>query len=325
LDPVAAADAAILCKPAAHAALDGPGGRSALSRLAQADGASAQPWGQRGDRVRRHVASLADRIALLAVAASALALVVPSPALAGHSDLLLAVLVGLTAVGIEPDALRDALGRHRRIAVLALGPYVALAAVGVVGHLALGGAAGDGVLALGLSSSEVATVGLVGLAGGDAALALGVLVSSLVLAAVLGPLLAPVLAGAPDGAATGPLLGRFALVVLVPLAAGLLLRAAGDRRRVRGDRRGIAGSRWVTGDRRGIAGSRWVTGDRREIRVDRGVLDRVGAGVVSLLVYAALSGVDGGPGLATAVLGASAFLVAGVVVGAVAGGRSAAP
>jgi predicted Na+-dependent transporter len=40
--------------------------------------------------------------------------------------------------------------------------------------------------------------------------------------------------------------------------------------------------------------------------------------VVSLLVYAALSGVDGGPGLATAVLGASAFLVAGVVVGAVA-------
>jgi bile acid:Na+ symporter, BASS family len=236
-------------------------------------------------RVSAGVASLADRIAVLAVAASALALLAPSLTLARHSDLLLAALVALTALGIEPAALSGALRRYRRVAGLAVGPFVGLAAVGVLGHLLLGGPAGDGVLALGLSSSEVATVGLVGLAGGDAALALGVLVSSLVLAAVLGPLLAPVLAGAHHGAAAGPLLGRFALVVLVPLVAGLAVRAAGERRR---------------------------------ITVDQGLLDGGGAIVVSLLVYAALSGVSGGAGLGSAVLGAAGFLIAGGLVGAVA-------
>lgn len=228
------------------------------------------------------VAALADRIAVLAVAASVLALVVPSLTLARHSDLLLAGLVALTALGIEPSALRDAMRRYRRVGVLAVGPYVGLAAVGVLGHAVLGGAAGDGVLALGLSSSEVATVGLVGLAGGDAALALGVLVCSLVLAAVLGPLLAPVLAASSHGAAAGPLLGRFALVVLVPLAAGLVIRAVGERRR---------------------------------IAFDQGVLDGAGALVVSLLVYGALSGVSGGAGVGSAVLGAAGFLVAGCLVG----------
>jgi BASS family bile acid:Na+ symporter len=232
--------------------------------------------------VSARVAGLADRIAVLAVAASLLALVVPSLTLARHSDLLLAGLVALTALGIEPAALRDALRRYRRVGLLAIGPYAGLTAVGVLGHAVLGGAAGDGVLALGLSSSEVATVGLVGLAGGDAALALGVLVVSLVLAAVLGPVLAPVLAASDHGAAAGPLLGRFALVVLVPLAVGLLVRAVGERRR---------------------------------IRVDQGLLDGAGAVVVSLLVYGALSGVSGGAGVGSAVLGAAGFLLAGGIVG----------
>lgn len=222
---------------------------------------------------------------MLAVAASVLALLAPSLTLARHSGLLLAGLVGLTALGIEPAALKEALRRRRRVGLLAVGPYAGLAAVGVVGHAVLGGAAGDGVLALGLSSSEVAAVGLVGLAGGDAALALGVLVSSLVLAAVLGPLLAPVLAGSDHRLATGPLLGRFALVVLVPLAAGLVVRAAGERRRV---------------------------------HLEQGMLDGAGALVVSLLVYGALSGVSGRPGVGSALVGAAAFLVAGGLVGSVA-------
>jgi bile acid:Na+ symporter, BASS family len=232
--------------------------------------------------VSARVASLADRIAVLAVAASALALLAPSLWLARRSDLLLAALVALTALGIEPAALTGALRRYRRVGVLALGPYAGLAAVGVLGHAVLGGAAGDGVLALGLSSSEVATVGLVGLAGGDAALALGVLVSSLVLAAVLGPLLAPVLAGSHHGAAAGPLLGRFALVVLVPLVVGLTVRVALERRR---------------------------------LHPDQGVLDGAGAVVVSVLVYAALSGVHGGAGVGSALAGAAGFLLAGGVVG----------
>jgi BASS family bile acid:Na+ symporter len=233
----------------------------------------------------RPLAALADRIAVLAVAASVLALVAPSQTLARHADVLLAGLVALTALGIEPAALRRALRRSGWVGLLAVVPYAVLAAVGVVGHAVLGGAAGDGVLALGLSSSEVATVGLVGLAGGDAALALGVLVSSLVLAAVLGPVLAPVLAGSDHGATAGPLLGRFALVVLVPLAAGLAVRAAAAGRR---------------------------------IGVEQGILDGAGALVVSLLVYGALSGVSGGAGVGSAVVGAAGFLVAGGLVGSAA-------
>jgi hypothetical protein len=45
----------------------------------------------------------------------------------------------------------------------------------------------EGVLALGVSSTEVAVVGLVALAGGSAVLALGALTGSLVLAALAGP------------------------------------------------------------------------------------------------------------------------------------------
>ena len=56
------------------------------------------------------------------------------------------------------------------------------------------------MLTLGLSSTEVAAVGLVALAAGDAALALGALAGSLVAAATLGPLLVGVLAADAAGA-----------------------------------------------------------------------------------------------------------------------------
>ena len=45
----------------------------------------------------------------------------------------------------------------------------------------------EGVLTLGMSSTEVAAVGLVALAAGDAALALGALTGSLIAAATIGP------------------------------------------------------------------------------------------------------------------------------------------
>jgi len=86
----------------------------------------------------------------------------------------------------------------------------------------------EGVLALGVSSTEVAAVGLVALAGGSTALAVGVLTGSLVVSALAGPPLLSLLAGGTD-VAVAELVGRFALVVLLPLAAGLSLRGFAPR------------------------------------------------------------------------------------------------
>ena len=76
-------------------------------------------------------------------------------------------------------------------------------------------------MAVGLSSSEVASVGLTALAGADATIALGAVAGSLVLAALVGPVAIGWLAGAHGGAhgGSGHLLARFALVVIAPLAS----------------------------------------------------------------------------------------------------------
>ena len=82
-------------------------------------------------------------------------------------------------------------------------------------------------MAVGLSSSEVASVGLAALAGADATIALGAVAGSLVLAALVGPVAIGWLAGAHGGAhgGSGHLLVRFALVVLAPLAVGVAMRS----------------------------------------------------------------------------------------------------
>jgi predicted Na+-dependent transporter len=90
----------------------------------------------------------------------------------------------------------------------------------------------DGVLALGVASTEVAAVGLVALAGGSAVLALGVLAGSLVVAALAGPPVLGLLAQAGTEVAVGELVGRFALVVVLPLGVGLAARARFPRLRV---------------------------------------------------------------------------------------------
>ena len=76
-----------------------------------------------GDRV-------ADRVAAallpLALAALALALLVPSKEIATRADLLLAVLVVLTALGIAPHKLWDLLTRWQAVLALSLAPFLAL-------------------------------------------------------------------------------------------------------------------------------------------------------------------------------------------------------
>jgi predicted Na+-dependent transporter len=85
----------------------------------------------------------------------------------------------------------------------------------------------EGLLALGVSCTEVAAVGLVALAGGGAVLALGALTGSLIVSALAGPPLLSLLAGGTDvavaelvSAALANVL--FLLLSAVPVAAWIL-------------------------------------------------------------------------------------------------------
>lgn len=212
----------------------------------------------------------------LALLAALLALVLPSAWFGSHADLLLALLVLATALGIPAAELARLRDHARAVVFLSLAPLVVLAAVAWALGRPFSGGIRDGLLACGLSSAEVASVGLVALAGADATIALGVVTGSLVLAAVVGPLAIGVLASGAGHAAAGRLLGRFALVVLVPLAAGVALRSAPR------------------------LGRRLETVDSER--------DGVAALAVAALVYAALSGTRGVHDLGAALLASTAFL-----------------
>lgn len=172
---------------------------------------------------------LAEALLPLALVAVGLALVLPSEAVAARGDLMLAALVALTALGIAPRDLWAARRRWRTVLALSLVPFMVLVPLAWAISRLFDGPVREGVLTLGLSSTEVAAVGLVALAGGDAALTLGALAGSLVAAATIGPLLVSGLASGPATADPAELLGRFALVVLAPLAVGVAARVAWPR------------------------------------------------------------------------------------------------
>jgi len=163
------------------------------------------------------------------LAAAALGLTVQPPLawLAGHHglDVVLAVLVLATALTIEPGALRGLGARWRRLlAALAAGITVLPALSWAASRLVAPGPLRDGVMVTGLAPSEIACVATTVMAGGAAAVAAGLLIgSAAVTVAAAGPILA-LEAGhgavRPAGIVTG-----LALVVAVPLAAGIWLRA----------------------------------------------------------------------------------------------------
>jgi BASS family bile acid:Na+ symporter len=131
----------------------------------------------------------------------------------------------VTALAISPSELLTLRDRRAVLALLVLAPFAVLVPLAWGVSQLFDGSVSDGVLALGVASTEVAAVGLVAVAGGSAVLALGALTGSLVVSALAGPPLLGLLAGAGADVAVGELVVRFALVVLLPLAVGLAVRA----------------------------------------------------------------------------------------------------
>lgn len=172
--------------------------------------------------MRRPATGLANPLPPVLLASVA-GLVAPSPALADRADLILAALVLAVALTIDPVRIRDALGARRRVALAVLLPPALLLPLALAVGALFDDAPRDGLVALGLASTEVAAAGLVAAAGGNAAIALAVVTLSLGLTAVTAPVLAPLLVDASVD--PGELIVRFSLVVLVPLAVGLAIRA----------------------------------------------------------------------------------------------------
>lgn len=227
----------------------------------------------------RSLAGVPRVLTSLALIAAVLGLVFPSGALAARSDLLLALLVLVTALGISFADLRRLREHARTVMILSLAPLPVLVGAAWLLGRPFAPLVRDGLLAVGLSSAEVASVGLVALAGADATIALGVVTGSLVLASLVGPVVIGWLSGSDVHVGSAHLLGRFALVVLVPLLAGVAVRS------------------------RSTIAQRLATDEAEAVR------EGVAALTVAVLVYAALSGTHGAHHLGAALVASGAFLI----------------
>jgi predicted Na+-dependent transporter len=177
--------------------------------------------------VIRVQALLERRMLPLVVALALVGVVTPGPARAldRHSaiDVVLAVLVLASALGVPAGAGRAVTTLAPRLAVVLVAATVGLPLLAdALGHLVGAAALRHGILAVGVAPAEVASVGLSGLAGGDVAVAAALLVASTVVSVIVaGPILS-LLVGA--GVSSGAVLGQLALVVGLPLLAGLGVR-----------------------------------------------------------------------------------------------------
>jgi BASS family bile acid:Na+ symporter len=232
-----------------------------------------------GSPATRALAAAPRVLTPLALVAAALALIVPSVGLAARSDLLLALLVLATALGISFADVKRLRDHAVAVAVLSVAPLIVLGAAAWLLGRPFAAPVRDGLLAVGLASSEVASVGLVALARADATIALGAVSGSLVASALIGPLAIGALAGTSTHGGPGPLLGRFALVVILPLVVGVAIRSR-----------------------------------RPQIAAADPEREGVAALTVAVLVYAALSGTRGAHHLGAALLASVAFLAVSAVL-----------
>jgi len=166
----------------------------------------------------------------IVAAAAALGLTVQDPLawVVHHQgiDVFLVILVFFTALTIEPDTLRDLPAAWRRLSVALLAGITVLPALSwSVAHLVTAGHLRDGVTAIGLAPCEIASIATTAMAGGDVALAGGLLLGSTVLTVVLA---GPILAAEASGTALDPwlILVNLLCIVAVPLGAGVAVRGA---------------------------------------------------------------------------------------------------
>src|SRR5882724_4813801 len=141
-------------------------------------------------------------------------------------SVLLAVLVFATALTIDPAALGRVAVAWRSLAVALLAGITVLPALSwAVAQIVPSGALREGLLTVGLAPCEIASVATTAMASGEAALSAGVLIGSTVTTVlVAGPALR--LEAGPGGAGVSPadIIVNLALVVALPLGAGLLVR-----------------------------------------------------------------------------------------------------
>lgn len=177
--------------------------------------------------MNRFVTRLERLLLLLVLAVGAFGVALPGPGrLADHGgavDPTLAVLVLSTGLSIDAAAMASARRRWARlVVVLVVSTAVLPLLAWGVGHL-VAGAVRNGVLAVGVAPSEVASVGLVGLVGGEVTVAAALLSASAVVTVLAaGPLL-EVLAHARGLHPVG-LLATLGVVVALPLLGGAVVR-----------------------------------------------------------------------------------------------------
>jgi predicted Na+-dependent transporter len=144
-------------------------------------------------------------------------------------NVLLAVLVFATAVTIEPAALRRLASAWRSLlAALVAGVTVLPALSWAVSRMVTAGSLRDGVMAVGLAPCEIASVATTAMAGGEAAVSAGVLIGSTVTAVLFAGPIAAIETGHAS-VSPGGIIANLALVVALPLAVGIAVRAWGER------------------------------------------------------------------------------------------------
>jgi predicted Na+-dependent transporter len=176
---------------------------------------------------RRQVSAYPELTAVLVAAVIGLTVQRPLAWLAPRQgiNVLLVILVFATAVTIDPRALRRLAAAWRHILAAVLVGVTALPALSwAVAHLVPAGPLRDGVLVTGLAPCEIASVATTALAGGEAAVAAGVLIGSTLATVILA---APILTLEAGHAGFSPagVIANLALVVALPLAAGIALRS----------------------------------------------------------------------------------------------------
>ncbi len=269
--------------------------------------------------LRALLARYPELAAVLAAAIIGLSVQRPLAWLAARQgiNVLLAVLVFATAVTIEPAALRRAAGAWQRLLVaLAMGATVLPALSWAAARMVPAGPLRDGVLTVGLAPCEIASVATTAMAGGEAAVAVGLLIGSTVAAvAVAGPILA--LEAGHAGFSPGGVIGNLALVVALPLAVGITLRAlappAADVRAERAPTR-ISLRAWLPATARALA-------TPRAQRVASHVALAAVAGLVALIA----AEVHFSVGYAAVAAALVIFLLASAVVGRLLGLRAPRP